>query len=274
MLVHTIEEIRNTSLCNLFFSNSSNDLTERASSAAPQVPPRLQRIDEGCSVKSVTSHTLVMSDSSSEPRGRKRKSPLTTVVGSRKNILELAGGSTDLFNSPPSSLMTSPVAREAQPLEQQQSTPVEGSLAAHIRLQQSLSLTLSPSSKYESPTPPRPFVRNSEFNRPMRKISLRREATKPVPDLYQNISDNLLSERPCERTSTTFLDSKGLVELRADDKYERRRDAGRASLRDKPSLGEWCRQAEPQRRSFSVSGKENCLPPPQLGPKPKSGLRR
>ncbi len=279
-LVHTIDELRNNSLCNLFFHNnsgsSSADLTSD-SQPAPQVPPRTtsaapkkQKAEAplpsgtylnvpnsfSSPVKSIKSNTLVPSPHKEveEPEPAPpmpRKSPLLTSAGSRKNILQLAeGGTGDILNTPNKSPM------QEQPLALPQpnkvNCPLHSGIAASNQSSMLLRAALSPSSKYETPTPPlRPnqFVRNSNLNRPRRKFSLIRDRFEDQPqgqaiptsiDLYQNISDSDLLHNDLSHISganlppacslsgastPSFVDSKDF-ELRPDQKYDSSRRRG------------------------------------------------
>lgn len=117
-LLHTIEEIRNSSLCNLYYSSSS-DLSKPT---VPLVPPRNtlgyeslikenqesksgskvvlpESEDLNNTIKSVHSNTLVVTP----PTVRAQKSkptPLNVKVGVRKNILNLVGSTNDILNTP------------------------------------------------------------------------------------------------------------------------------------------------------------------------------
>lgn len=157
----------------------------------------------------------------------KQKSPYLSnsqIAGSRKNILELAGDTANtILNTPkrpPSKKLSFPsksrFAEEEKENQQQHHTPLHPSNPS--------SIALSPSSKYETPTPPlRPnqFVRNSAYNRPRRKFSILRDKfeepsdrNQDDSDLYQNVSDgDLLScdlSQISKSVSTpSFIDSKG-----------------------------------------------------------------
>ncbi len=142
------------------------------------------------------------------------------------------------------------------PLAPSSSPFVPLSLSRHSRSHHELSMSLSPSSKYETPTPPlRPnqFVRSCNAIRlPRRKFSVLRQRFEEVPlqqqmhrqqqqhrhftplsssssDIYQNVSSgdllhNDLSEISNKSTAaTSFLDSRRFdlqPVVRADDKYE------------------------------------------------------
>jgi hypothetical protein len=232
-LVNTIEELRNNSLCNLFFSNSSySDLGGHTESQqpAPQVPPRTsssssikleesnvvdsskylnvnlagggkkvlpQQLLPDCnvSVKSIKSNTLILSPQKDEdgqqppPPPRRKKSllssPLMTSAGSRKNILQLAEGTTnDILNTPNKSAASDSVTKLSLPPRSETldlSTslhPATPPINATVSGLRSTSAALSPSSKYETPTPPlrlNQFVRNSQLNKARRKFSIIRE---------------------------------------------------------------------------------------------------
>ncbi len=203
---------------------------------------------------------------------RRNSTPLlSTSAGSRKNIAELSAGNTaDILNTPrrPPAKIPPPLTIVANPPPFQDiracnislshpSTPVSGAIpvvpsssllpsAPLSRSHHELSMSLSPSSKYETPTPPlRPnqFVRSCNAIRmPRRKFSvLRQRFEEPSPakrqpfspasaDLYQNISDgdllnNDLSEISNKSASAPFLDSRKF-ELRADEKYEKEEENG------------------------------------------------
>ncbi len=139
-LVHTIDEVKNRSMCNLFFASDCSDDTSSSSSnnaAAPQVPPRnnqpaksvlinspgdFNQVEplsasqdqsyyfarEG-SLKSVKSNTLVVHQNDQDDDGEikpelpaRRNSLLSTSEArSRKNFMELtAGNSSDILNTP------------------------------------------------------------------------------------------------------------------------------------------------------------------------------
>ena len=116
-----------------------------------------------------------------EVQERRRKSALYTSVGSRKNLLELAGTTKNILNTP------------------QKPTPAETTLSILIdpsKLQKEFdkstlrpfenSHSLSPSAKYDTPTPPlksNQFVRNAY--RPRRKFSMLREKFEDNEPSYE-----------------------------------------------------------------------------------------
>ena len=138
-------------------------------------------------------------------------------MGSRKNLLELAGTTNHILNTPqkvsqdtslsildPSKLK--PVIKNQENLRSQDFDPsILKPFEAH---------SLSPSAKYQTPTPPlkaNQFTRNTNAYRPRRKFSMIREKfeeqqpkVKPKPmilkaksktDLYENVSDDFLTLR-------------------------------------------------------------------------------
>ena len=334
-LVHTIEEIKNQSLCNLYFYSSalvgegdSNEIRSfNNNGAAPQVPhsshvPRtelsknhfipikpnqvendpimpLKRMQEGTndskkmddppmkeantsfsnsSIKSIQSNTLVLtprkvSDDEKEKKHNqqkipKKKSPLYTSVGTRKNLFQLTDNSSmkSILNTPgrknkdtvftlpaSSTLATSDekttkllpsysgeqdanfLSKVRETLSSDSETDTESQIQddkvtiktnsyatapehfGNSFLCENRSI-LSPSSKYNTPTPelrPNQFVRNiNPSNRTRRKFSMIREqfespdikrknSDKPRQmitarsnnDLYENISDDFLMLR-------------------------------------------------------------------------------
>ncbi|TRY61950.1 hypothetical protein TCAL_08880 [Tigriopus californicus] len=332
-LVHTIEEIRNNSLCNLFFSSFNDTPTKvspgdnNASSvkpnpqnnngAAPQVPPRnnssthsikataptaptvqtastvpilsvepqrsknyfvpIQQEPPGPiykaagSLKSIHSNTLVPSPIN-KPQAIK-PSPLTnTSAGSRKNILELAAGTAthSILNTPKKSTGHLKFSASLHP-------PSRDSSA--------LSMSLSPSSKYETPTPPlRPnqFVRNiSNNSRPRRKFSIIREQYEsPKADLYENVSDDLLHNDLSQITqrsqSTPSFAAIEDNEIKADEKYENLQRGWATSSTRQPatSTRDWCLRNNHNRRSLSGldENKENYTPARRKYPSPGPSL--
>ena len=135
-LLHTIEEIRNSSLCNLYYSSNS-DLSKPLANVPPNQPPLAPRVplvpprnnagysslvkenqqgskvahhtpdlkvatstpDLNESIKSVHSNTLVLT-----PPTVKAKNPKSAHLngrgGVRKNILNLVGSTNDILNTP------------------------------------------------------------------------------------------------------------------------------------------------------------------------------
>jgi len=113
-LVHTIEEIRNNSLCNLYYSSSFSDTGGAAK--VPEVPSRnsvgydslckenklLKNVLKDC----LTNSPASLNSASSTPvtvkpsLATKKKSPLSASVGSRKNILNLVTTTNDILNTP------------------------------------------------------------------------------------------------------------------------------------------------------------------------------
>ncbi len=350
-LVHTIEEMKNNSLCNLFYSSFTDlSLSSEASlrhrqqeqqssstAAVPQVPPRNGAGDppKHCAksspevsrplsspVKSIKSNTLLPSPSASPKPAlpSKTTSPPTallssTSAGTRKNIMVLAAGqSQDFLNTPrrpekiawqnassspnlgplqqktvlssatlsklslcPPQVASTP---EASMHKQQQRQPSASSLrSGGSMFLRELSMSLSPSSKYETPTPPlRPnqFVRSYNSRPPRKRTSIQSTAAANQ-DLYQNISDDLLhadlSIISTRSMSTPFLDSR-CFELKADERYENlQRGWATSSTR--------YHKENPLRRSLSrleglTADKENnrpSSPPPPVGPKPSMTRR-
>ena len=244
-LVHTIDEIRNQSLCNLYhYSTNINTKSESVQNygAEPQVPSNSKTIliphckpghvldrgsDLNASVKSIKSNTLIPSPSK-KPPVQKKRSPLYSQVGTRKNLLQLTETTGDILNTPnrkeplqlkPRDLLDGQQtifdaeikATESSDSENEGETQTRNDLISLSSI--SHSMVLSPSSKYGTPTPPlRPnqFVRNSNLNRPRRKFSIIKEkfdqdSLEPKPkqmitskrknDLYENISDEYLELR-------------------------------------------------------------------------------
>ena len=258
-LVHTIDEIRNQSMCNLYHYSSCADLSP-PNGAGPQVPPpnksvvhrkildsNFKAIQEepsidrksilNSSVKSIQSNTLVPSPKKVE-EPPKKKSPLYSYVGTRKNLLELTEGTGDILNTP--SRKEPAKRRKSRDLLGQQTIfdadikatqssdsesdgenkqPPKAPEMNLSALSLSHNMALSPSSKYNTPTPPlRPnqFIRNNPANRPRRKFSVMRERfmqpeVKPkqmitarrANDLYENISDEYLELRNSVRQKKT-----------------------------------------------------------------------
>ena len=101
-LVHTIEEIRNNSLCNLYYTTEMKPVSKNK--AAPQVPKRNEKpqtIPEEPVNQTYTSiNENDNQQSQIEIQERRQKSPLYTSVGSRKNLLELAGTTNSILNTP------------------------------------------------------------------------------------------------------------------------------------------------------------------------------
>lgn len=221
-LVHTIDEIRNNSLCNLYYTENGQQ-----QNAVPQVPPRNNSSQEALTddlkkkslavIRSNNKNMSVPKDvpSEREVAERRKKSPLYTSVGSRKNLLELAGTTSNILNTP----------KKLEPL---QLTVAVNNVNDDSQFDRSAlrpfenSHSLSPSAKYETPTPPlkgNQFVRNTGAYRPRRKFSMIRDkfespetnrkasnnnnnnARRPMivaksnNDLYQNISDDFLMLR-------------------------------------------------------------------------------
>ena len=222
-LVHTIDVIRNNSLCNLYYTtgnelNKDNKpvMTKSTCKAAPQVPKRNEKPsiihEEEDPPEPESPDTLAIQE-------RRKKSPLYTSVGSRKNLLELAGTTNHILNTPqkvsqePSTLSIldpSKLQSMPKPVITQKRKDFDPSI---LNLQ---SHSLSPSAKYETPTPPlktNQFTRNTNAYRPRRKFSMIREkfedqvqapVVKPKPmilkaksktDLYENVSDDFLTLR-------------------------------------------------------------------------------
>ena len=102
-LVHTIEEIRNNSLCNLYYTTEMKPVMTK-NKAAPQVPKRNEKpqtIPEEPANQTYTSiNDTENQQSQIEIQERRQKSPLYTSVGSRKNLLELAGTTNSILNTP------------------------------------------------------------------------------------------------------------------------------------------------------------------------------
>ena len=138
-LLSTIEEIRNNSMCNLYYNgekttSQGNLVTEVPQvpemPQVPQVPPRHtsgyeslcaennkskaslrldpivqdstltnESTDHNDSIKSVNSNTLVVTPTTIRAAAR-RQSPLQTNRGCRKNILNLVGSTSDILNTP------------------------------------------------------------------------------------------------------------------------------------------------------------------------------
>ena len=328
-LVQTIEEIRNQSLCNLYFYSSSslldgnhliNDagvINPNNNGAAPQVPSKnhfipidknqMKNMDNlvpkmiskqnnsstnnvpdkeanannsfsNSSIKSIESNTLVLTpqklncnenhDKQKQKKTQKKKSPLYSSVGTRKNLFQLADKNSmaKILNTPsrgitdkalkcnvsklniPSSdhtlkentrNMDVPEANFLSKVRETPSSDSETDTESNVNHKENANETvqpsttpvyfgnsflcenrsiLSPSSKYNTPTPPlRPnqFVRNiNPTNRTRRKFSVIREtfespdmkrkaSDKPRQmitarsnnDLYENISDDFLMLR-------------------------------------------------------------------------------
>ena len=134
-LLSTIEEIRNNSMCNLYYNG---DKAVAQPSLVPRVPPRhtsgyeslcaennksrtslrldpndIQKVktnvqdstltkestEHNDSIKSVNSNTLVVTPTTVRA-AVKRQSPLQTSRGCRKNILNLVGSTSDILNTP------------------------------------------------------------------------------------------------------------------------------------------------------------------------------
>ena len=284
-LVHTIDEIRNSSLCNLFFSSalsSSNfdedELEKSKCIPAPQVPPR----NNVPPPASLSPKPELLEKASSK---KMVTLSATTSAGSRKNILELASGSTNVILNTPKR-PPHPPQHSSTP-----SQPESSSLHPTPSISR-LSIPLSPSSKYDfsltdncTPTPPQ-FVRNIN-RRPMarRKFSTLRDKTE---EMYQNVSDRDLltcdiSQISKSVSTPSFVDSKDFCELRPDEKYENLIRGGWAtsSIRAKGENTENVLRNAPNRRSMSAAveaaiaasrNKENVVPqnPLPLGPKPAS----
>ena len=106
-----------------------------------------------------------------EIQERRQKSALYTSVGSRKNLLELAGTTKNILNTP----------KKISPAETTLSILIDPSKLQKEFDKSALrpfenSHSLSPSAKYDTPTPPlktNQFVRNAY--RPRRKFSMLRE---------------------------------------------------------------------------------------------------
>merc|ERR1719234_2297805 len=136
-LLSTIEEIRNNSMCNLYYNGGEKAATVQPS-LVPRVPPRHTSgyeslcaennksrtslrldpndtpkvknnvqdstltndpTDHNDSIKSVNSNTLVVTPTTVRA-AVKRQSPLQTSRGCRKNILNLVGSTSDILNTP------------------------------------------------------------------------------------------------------------------------------------------------------------------------------
>ena len=106
-----------------------------------------------------------------EIQERRQKSALYTSVGSRKNLLDLAGTTKNILNTP----------KKISPAETTLSILIDPSKLQKEFDKSALrpfenSHSLSPSAKYDTPTPPlktNQFVRNAY--RPRRKFSMLRE---------------------------------------------------------------------------------------------------
>ncbi|QQP54605.1 XK-related protein, partial [Caligus rogercresseyi] len=203
-LVQTIEEIRNQSLY--------------SSEPKPKIPPRMEVVPP-------------------DPH-RDKKVPISTSVGSRKNILDLAGDST-------SNLLNTPNKRKDDHHSNQDS-----------------SLALSPSVKYEvssssngTPTPP-PFSRHVSNRAPCRrKCSIIREHR------YQEQSNSSTSLRPDEKYEPPPIAQRGSWNI--------------SSLQPRSYISESALSQRniASRRSLSIlDDKENEVPPSHIGrplaPKP------
>ena len=106
-----------------------------------------------------------------EIQERRQKSALYTSVGSRKNLLDLAGTTKNILNTPKKN---SPAETNLSILIDPSKLQKEFDKSALRPFENSHSL--SPSAKYDTPTPPlktNQFVRNAY--RPRRKFSMLRE---------------------------------------------------------------------------------------------------
>ena len=215
-LVHTIEEIRNNSLCNLYYTTSNNVDKSSSSSlnkAAPQVPPRNDQFKKtDLKIEVIEEEPMEESPKFSEVQERRKKSALYTSIGSRKNLLELAGTTKNILNTPQKvsedkALSILDPAKLQNEFDRSSLRPFENSHS------------LSPSAKYDTPTPPlkiNQFIRNTNAYRPRRKFSILRDRFDELPepkspknlpkkplmikaksknDLYENISDDFLTLR-------------------------------------------------------------------------------
>ncbi|XP_040583865.1 uncharacterized protein [Lepeophtheirus salmonis] len=155
-LVQTIEEIRNQSLY--------------SSEPRPKIPPR--------------------QDSVAPDPHRDKKIPISTYVGSRKNILDLAGNSTH-------TILNTPNKRHNK----------DGEKTPEKNHQENNEIPLSPSVKYEdnsTPTPP-PFSRHVQNRAPCRrKFSIIRERYEvSIEDLQYESSATLRPDEKYENFSST-----------------------------------------------------------------------
>jgi hypothetical protein len=293
-LVHTIDEIRNNSLCNLYYYEKPAASTSAIKSSssnmkpAPQVPPRNEQGGQHGQQGLVSKQRPIVTVSTSETiaeelpddldavQERRKKSPLYTSVGSRKNLLELAGTTNHILNtpkkaaSPPKLSILDPAKLEQLELPKKhfdRSTlkPFENSHS------------LSPSAKYDTPTPPlksNQFVRNTNIYRPRRKFSMLRDrfeaadnspkqkrpmilAKRSSNDLYENISDDFLMLRTNSiknkanrmdkcKSVPTFVNSNEL--LRPDEQYEQQEQ--------QPQRNQWS-TASYQRSETHLRGQRN-----------------
>ena len=207
--------IRNNSLCNLYLTG--NDLMTNKpvirstkNQAAPQVPKRNDKPpiihEEEDPQESPDTYAI---------QERRKKSPLYTSVGSRKNLLELAGTTNHILNTPQKVSQDSNSLSLLDPSKLQPMTikPVNQRKDFDPSILNVQSHSLSPSAKYETPTPPlksNQFTRNTNAYRPRRKFSMIREKFEEVPivkakpmilkaksktDLYENVSDDFLTLR-------------------------------------------------------------------------------
>ena len=297
-LVHTIDEIRNNSLCNLYYT-TANELKKPAKSvnkAAPQVPPRNE--DNKVSRKPV--EKVIVEEEPESPQyreiqERRRKSALYTSVGSRKNLLELAGTTNHILNTPQKTI-TEPVLSILDPSKLPGAS--QDFDCSKIRPFEN-SHSLSPSAKYDTPTPPlksNQFVRNTNAYRPRRKFSMIREKFQDQPrpkpmivaknktDLYENISNDFLNlrsnsmrakaERMAKCKSVPSISNHLIIQ--ADEQYQdgfmKRRNQWSTASYQKPVMSD-LRRSEARRsmsildkENFPIFDKENIKP---LPPKPK-----
>lgn len=241
-----------------------------------------------------------------EIQERRRKSALYTSIGSRKNLLELAGTTNHILNTPQkpdTSMMPLSILDPAKLTQEFDPSTLKPFKNSH---------SLSPSSKYglsaaggetETPTPPlkmNQFVRNAY--RPRRKFSMLRDkfeaqempkgkpmiVAKNKNDLYENISNDFLmlrsnslrakAERMAKCKSVPTFNSDLL--LRPDEQYTdgfMRNQWSTASYQKAELPNRQCNS----RRSMSIlDDKENFNPvhhqyhqeAPPLRPKMKSRL--
>ena len=330
-LVHTIEEIRNQSLCNLYFYSSSamrddGNVKTNNNGAAPQVPSKNhfkpihqdviendENIDpitdhetkhivkvkhaeveqntndsfSNASIKSIKSNTLVLTpqkkpnnDEKAQKKGKlhqKKKSPLYSSVGTRKNLFQLADKSSmaTILNTP--SRQKTDTTLKIKPTEHQDedSTIVaknymdvqDANFLANVRetlssdsesdaepnqhtthdeietlpplsaaayhgnsfLCENRSI-LSPSSKYNTPTPPlRPnqFVRNiNPSQRTRRKFSMIREHFES-PDMKRKVSTEKPRQMITSRSNNDLYEniSNDFLMLRNSVREKKERDS-------------------------------------------------
>lgn len=240
-----------------------------------------------------------------EIQERRRKSALYTSIGSRKNLLELAGTTNHILNTPqkPESMPPLSILDPAKLSQEFDPSTLKPFANSH---------SLSPSSKYgsstDTPTPPlkaNQFVRNTNAYRPRRKFSILRDkfeaenGQKPKPmivaknknDLYENISNDFLmlrsnslrakAERMAKCKSVPTFNSDLL--LRPDEQYKQdgfMRNQWSTASYQKPEISLPNRQCISRRSMSILDDKENYHPPaqataaapPPLRPKMKSRL--